>query len=58
MREAYRSVIQIRYLNLFLYKRPKKTARVKEFEACAEKKPYLPPQFSFTSLSESFIISL
>ena len=38
-------------------KRPKNVAKEKEFEACAEKKPYFPPQLSFTSLIESFIVS-
>ena len=33
-------------------KRPKKIAKEKELEACAEKKPYLPPQsVSYTHLT-------
>ena len=48
-------VIVIIYLILFLNKRPKKIAKEKELEACAEKNPYFPPQFSFTSLKESDI---
>ena len=51
-------VIIIIYLILFLNKRPKKIAKEKELEACAEKNPYFPPQFSFTSLKESKIYSL
>ena len=47
--------IIIIYLILFLNKRPKKIAKEKELEACAEKNPYFPPQFSFTSLKESDI---
>ena len=39
-------------------KRPKKIAKEKELEACAEKKPYFPPQFSLTSLKESIIDSI
>ena len=53
-------VIIIIYLILFMNKRPKKIAKEKELEACAEKKPYFPPQFSLTSLKESdyrFIIA-
>ena len=46
--------------NLFddLNNRPKKIANEKEFDAWAEKNPYLPPHDSFTSLNESAISSL